>query len=47
MKPISSCLENKYDMVHVQLFFCVVQRDGSDSMLKQFYKMLSKSPLET
>lgn len=47
MKPIPSSLENKYDMVHVQLFFCVVQRDGPDTMLKQLYKMLSMSSLET
>ena len=47
MKPIPSSLENKYDMVHVQLFFCVIQRDGPDNMLKQLYKMLSMSSLES
>ena len=47
MKPIPYSLENKYDIVHVQLFFCVIQRDGPDNMLKQLYKMLSMSLLET
>ena len=47
MKPFPSSLENKYDMVHVQLFFCVIQRDGPNNMLKQLYKMLSMSLLET
>ena len=47
MKPIPSSLENQYDMVHVQLFLCVVHRDGPENVLKQLYKMLSMSSLET
>lgn len=47
MKPIPSPLENQYDMVHVQLFLCVVHQDGPDNVLKQLYKMLSMSSLET
>ena len=43
MKALPSSLENQYDMVHVPLFFGVVERDGVDTMLKQLYKMLSKS----
>lgn len=43
MKPIPSSFENKYDIVHVQLFLCVVQRDGPDTILKQWYNMLSVS----
>ena len=43
MKPLPSSLENEYDVVHVQLSFGVVQQDGPDNMLKQLYKMLSRS----
>ena len=43
MKPIPSSLEGKYHIVHVQLFLCVVQRDGPTAILKELYKMLSMS----
>ena len=39
--PIPSSLEGQYDLVHVQLFLCVVQKDGSLGILKQLSKMLS------
>ena len=43
MKPIPPSLKEKYDMVHVQLFLCVVQQDGPAAILNEIYKMLSKS----
>ena len=43
MKALPSSLENQYDMVHVSLFFGVIDRDGVGTMLKQLYNMLSKS----
>ena len=42
MKSIPSVLEGKYDLVHVQLFLCVVQQDGPTGILKELYKMLSQ-----
>ena len=47
MKPIPSSLEDQYDIVHVQLFLCVVQRDGPEHVLKQLYKLLSMSSPDT
>ena len=46
MKPIPFSLQNQYDIVHVQLFLCVVQRDGPEHVLKQLYKLLSMSSPE-
>jgi len=40
-KPIPSSLEGKYDVVHLQLFLCVVQKDGPLTILKELSKMLS------
>jgi len=40
-KPIPSSLEGKYDVIHVQLFLCVVQKDGPRIILKELTKMLS------
>ena len=40
-KPIPSSLEGKYDVVHIQLFLCVVKKDGPDTILKELSKMLS------
>ncbi|MCJ1374219.1 hypothetical protein MMC20_005451 [Loxospora ochrophaea] len=42
-KPIPPSLEGKYDVVHVQLFLCVVKQDGPTAILKELYKMLSMS----
>jgi hypothetical protein len=36
-------MEGKYDVVHVQIFICVVQNDGPMTILKELYKMLSVS----
>ena len=44
-KPIPSTLESKYDVVHVQLFLCVIQKDGPAKVLAELYKMLSTSHL--
>lgn len=43
-EPIPSSLEGKYDVVHVQLFLCVVQKDGPSVILKELFKMLSAYP---
>ena len=40
-KPIPSSLEGKYDLVHVQLFLCVVQKEGPIRILKELFKLLS------
>lgn len=40
-KPIPPSLEGSYDLVHVQLFLCVVQKDGPAAILKELYKLLS------
>ena len=40
-KQIPSSMEGKYDLVHVQLFLCVVQKDGPMAILKELFKMLS------
>lgn len=40
-KPILSSLEGEYDVVHLQLFLCVVQKDGPLVILKELSKMLS------
>ena len=42
-KEIPSHLEGVYDLVHVQLFLCVVQKDGPAGILKKLYKLLSAS----
>ena len=34
-------LEGLYDLVHVQLFLCVVQKDGPAAILNQLVKLLS------
>lgn len=34
-------LEGKYDLVHVQLFLCVVQKDGPAAILRKLYQLLS------
>ncbi|KAL8823772.1 MAG: hypothetical protein Q9191_005563 [Dirinaria sp. TL-2023a] len=39
-KPVPSSLQGKYDLVHVQLFLCVVKKDGPDAILKELSKML-------
>lgn len=44
-KEIPSRLEGVYDLVHVQLFLCVVQKDGPTAILKEMYKLLSASSL--
>lgn len=40
-KQIPPHLEGVYDLVHVQLFLCVVQKDGPAAILKEMYKLLS------
>lgn len=40
-KPIPSSLEGNYDVVHIQLFLCVVQKDGPLAILRELLKMLS------
>lgn len=45
-KPIPSHLEGKYDIVHVQLFLCVIRRDGPAAVLHELCKMLSMSRLK-
>ena len=42
-KEIPPNLEGMYDLLHVQLFLCVVQRDGPAAILAQLYKLLSGS----
>ena len=42
-KEIPPHLEGMYDLVHVQLFLCVVQQDGPAAILKLVYKLLSAS----
>ena len=42
-KEIPPHLEGVYDLVHVQLFLCVVQKDGPAAILKELWKMLSAS----
>ena len=44
-KDIPPNLEGTYDLVHVQLFLCVVQKDGPAAILRELYKLLSKSVL--
>lgn len=44
-KEIPSHLEGVYDLVHVQLFLCVVQKDGPAAVLKELYRLLSVSSL--
>ncbi|MCJ1366387.1 hypothetical protein MMC16_005515 [Acarospora aff. strigata] len=39
-KSIPPNLEGSYDLVHVQLFLCVVQKDGPAAILKELYKLL-------
>ncbi|MCJ1457254.1 hypothetical protein MMC28_007621 [Mycoblastus sanguinarius] len=39
-KPIPPDLEGLYDLVHVQLFLCVVQKDGPANILKELCKLL-------
>ena len=46
-KEIPSDLEGMYDLVHVQLFFCVVQKDGPADIIEQLYKLLSASFLQS
>ena len=46
-KEIPPHLEGVYDLVHVQLFLCVVQKDGPAAILKEMYKLLSVSSLPT
>ena len=41
-KEIPQHLEGVYDLVHVQLFLCVIQKDGPAAILKELWKMLSK-----
>ena len=40
-EDVPSHLEEIYDLVHVQLFLCVIQKDGPAAVLKQLYKLLS------
>ena len=42
-KEIPIHLEGIYDLVHVQLFLCVVHQDGPTAILKEIYKLLSAS----
>ena len=42
-KPLPSSLEGKYDLVHVQLFLCVVQQSDPTAIVKELFKMLSES----
>ena len=42
-KNIPQNLEGMYDLVHVQLFLCVVQKEGPAAILNQLYKLLSAS----
>ena len=46
-KTIPSKLEGMYDLVHVQLFLCVVQKTGPAAILNELYKLLSASPLQS
>lgn len=45
-KPIPSSLEGIYDVVHLQLFLCVVQKDDPLVILKELSKMLSAYPID-
>ena len=45
-KPIPPDLEGLYDLVHVQLFLCVVQKDGPANILKELCKLLSMASLQ-
>ena len=45
-QPLPTRLEGLYDIVHVQLFLCVVSKDGPSNILNQIYKMLSPSSPE-
>ena len=40
-KSIPTSMEEQYDLVHVQLFLCAVQKDGPAAILKELYKLLS------
>lgn len=40
-KDVPSDLQGKYDLVHVQLFLCVVQKDGPSAIIDQLCKLLS------
>ena len=42
-KPVPQDLEDLYDLAHVQLFLCVVPKVGPAKVLKEIYKMLSRS----
>ena len=44
-KEIPLHLEGTYDLVHVQLFLCVVQKEGPAAILKELRKLLSASSL--
>lgn len=46
-KDIPPNLVGTYDLVHVQLFLCVVQKDGPAAVLEQLYKLLSTSFLQS
>ncbi|KAL9602211.1 MAG: hypothetical protein Q9179_002615 [Wetmoreana sp. 5 TL-2023] len=39
-QSLPSALEGKYDLVHVQLFLCVVRKDNLLDIMKNLYKML-------
>ncbi|KAL8687373.1 MAG: hypothetical protein Q9218_006434 [Villophora microphyllina] len=39
-KSIPANLEGQYDLVHVQLFLCVVQKEDPSIILKELFKML-------
>ena len=47
MEAVPPSLENRYDLIHVQLFLCVVPRDGPMTVLKELYEMLSRLPRKT
>ena len=46
-KTIPPELEGMYDLVHVQLFLCVVQKDGPAAILEELVKLLSASSLQS
>ena len=45
-KDVPRNLEGMYDVVHVQLFLCVVQKEGPTAIMNQLYKLLSASSLQ-
>ena len=43
-KPIPEKLQDKYDLVHIQLFLCVLWTTDPSVVLRESYRMLSACP---